>query len=137
EPSSAVYVRWFAEIARRTAIMVAHWMTVGFVHGVMNTDNMSILGLTIDYGPYGWLEPYDPDWTPNTTDFGSRRYAFGQQPRVAMWNLMALAQALTPLVADAQALRPGLDVYAHTLAETQHALMMRKLGLTEVAPVED
>ncbi len=83
EPSPAVYVRWFEEVCRRTAVMIAHWMSVGFVHGVMNTDNMSILGLTIDYGPYGWLEPYDPDWTPNTTDFGGRRYAFGQQPRVA------------------------------------------------------
>jgi uncharacterized protein YdiU (UPF0061 family) len=130
EPSPEVYVRWFEEVARRTAVMVAHWMTVGFVHGVMNTDNMSILGVTIDYGPYGWLEPYDPDWTPNTTDFGSRRYAFGQQPRVAMWNLMALAQALGPLVTDAQELRAGLDVYADTFAATQHALWLRKLGLT-------
>ncbi|GAB3845995.1 YdiU family protein [Hymenobacter terrigena] len=136
-PSSAVYVQWFEEIARRTAVMVAHWMTVGFVHGVMNTDNMSILGLTIDYGPYGWLEPYDPDWTPNTTDFGSRRYAFGQQPRVAMWNLMALAQALTPLVENPQALRAGLDVYAETLAATQHALFLRKLGLTPLHPEAD
>jgi uncharacterized protein YdiU (UPF0061 family) len=136
-PSPEVYVRWFEEIARRTAVMIAHWMTVGFVHGVMNTDNMSILGLTIDYGPYGWLEPYDPDWTPNTTDFGSRRYAFGQQPRIAMWNLMALAQALTPLVADAQALRPALDVYADTLATTQHALMLGKLGLTTQDDAKD
>jgi len=136
-PSPEVYLRWFVEIARRTAMMVAHWMTVGFVHGVMNTDNMSILGLTIDYGPYGWLEPYDPDWTPNTTDFGSRRYAFGQQPRVAMWNLMALAQALGPLVADPQALRAGLDVYADTLAGTQHELFLRKLGLTALDAASD
>ncbi|MVN78645.1 YdiU family protein [Hymenobacter sp. HMF4947] len=137
DPSPEVYLRWFAEIARRTAVMVAHWMTVGFVHGVMNTDNMSILGLTIDYGPYGWLEPYDPDWTPNTTDFGSRRYAFGQQPRIAMWNLMALAQALSPLVADPQALRPSLDIYADTLATTQHELLLRKLGLTPLTPAKD
>jgi uncharacterized protein YdiU (UPF0061 family) len=136
-PSPAVYVRWFAEVARRTAVMVAHWMSVGFVHGVMNTDNMSILGLTIDYGPYGWLEPYDPDWTPNTTDFGSRRYAFGQQPRVAMWNLMALAQGLSPLVADPQELRAGLDVYAETLAAIQHELFRRKLGLTPLDPASD
>ena len=136
-PSPAVYVRWFEEVARRTAVMVAHWMSVGFVHGVMNTDNMSILGLTIDYGPYGWLEPYDPDWTPNTTDFGSRRYAFGQQPRVALWNLMALAQALTPLVEEAQVLRAGLDMYAETLVATQHELFRRKLGLTPLHPVSD
>jgi uncharacterized protein YdiU (UPF0061 family) len=137
EPSPAVYERWFAEVARRTAVLVAHWMTVGFVHGVLNTDNMSILGLTIDYGPYGWLEPYDPDWTPNTTDFGSRRYAFGQQPRVGMWNLMALAHALGPLVADVQALRPSLDLYADTLAATQHELLLRKLGLTPGEPAAD
>lgn len=137
EPSPAVYEQWFAEIARRTAVLVAHWMTVGFVHGVLNTDNMSILGLTIDYGPYGWLEPYDPEWTPNTTDFGSRRYAFGEQPRVGMWNLMALAQALGPLVADVQALRPSLDLYADTLAATQHELFLRKLGLTPQEPAAD
>ena len=67
-PSRETYSRWFEEICRRTALMVNDWMRVGFVHGVMNTDNMSILGLTIDYGPYGWLEGYDPAWTPNTTD---------------------------------------------------------------------
>ena len=137
EPSPAVYERWFAEVARRTAVLVAHWMSVGFVHGVLNTDNMSILGLTIDYGPYGWLEPYDPEWTPNTTDFGSRRYAFGEQPRVGMWNLMALAQALGPLVADVQALRPSLDLYADTLAATRHELLLRKLGLTPQEPAAD
>jgi uncharacterized protein YdiU (UPF0061 family) len=137
EPSPQVYVRWFEEVARRTAVMIAHWMTVGFVHGVMNTDNMSILGLTIDYGPYGWLEPYDPDWTPNTTDFSSRRYAFGQQPRVAMWNLMALAQALALLLPDAQALQHGLDEYADTVTSMQYTLMLRKLGLTPLMPDDD
>ncbi|HVJ37063.1 MAG TPA: YdiU family protein, partial [Stenotrophomonas sp.] len=78
---------WFGQICERTAEMVAQWMRVGFVHGVTNTDNMSILGLTIDYGPYGWLEDYDPEWTPNTTDAGGRRYRFGAQPQVAYWNL--------------------------------------------------
>ena len=67
--------------------MVAHWMRVGFVHGVMNTDNMSILGLTIDYGPYGWIDDFDLDWTPNTTDAQGRRYRFGQQAQIAYWNL--------------------------------------------------
>ena len=76
-------------------------MRVGFVHGVMNTDNMSILGLTIDYGPYGWLEGFDPDWTPNTTDAAGRRYCYGNQPQIAQWNLSRLAGALLPLVADA------------------------------------
>ncbi|MBX0289081.1 YdiU family protein [Hymenobacter sp. HSC-4F20] len=137
EPSPEVYVRWFEEICRRTAIMIAHWQSVGFVHGVMNTDNMSILGLTIDYGPYGWLEPYDPDWTPNTTDFGGRRYAFGQQPRVALWNLMQLGQAISPLVNDVKELNPALDVYINTLGNTRHEMMLRKLGLTSLNREED
>ena len=64
EPSPAVYLQWFREVCLRTAEMIVQWMRVGFVHGVMNTDNMSILGLTIDYGPYGWLENFDPNWTP-------------------------------------------------------------------------
>ncbi|UYZ63695.1 protein adenylyltransferase SelO [Hymenobacter weizhouensis] len=139
EPGSAeVYRRWFEEICRRTAVMVAHWQTVGFVHGVMNTDNMSILGLTIDYGPYGWLEPYEPGWTPNTTDFSSYRYAYGQQPRIALWNLMALAQALTPLVGDdPQALRPSLDVYADTFNATYTQRLTQKLGLTALRSEAD
>jgi uncharacterized protein YdiU (UPF0061 family) len=137
EPSPEVYVKWYEEICLRTAVMVAHWMTVGFVHGVMNTDNMSILGLTIDYGPYGWLEPYDNDWTPNTTDFGSRRYAFGQQPQVALWNLARLAEALALLVGDVEKMRPGLDVYTTTFESTRHQILMKKLGLTAMAPEED
>jgi len=129
EPCEAVYLRWFTEVARRTAVMIAHWMTVGFVHGVMNTDNMSILGLTIDYGPYGWLEPYEPGWTPNTTDFSQHRYAFGEQPRVALWNLLMLARALVPLVTNGEDLSAGLDAYRSTLVETHRTLMLRKLGL--------
>jgi len=129
-PSPEVYLRWFTEVCRRTAVLAAHWQTVGFVHGVLNTDNMSILGLTIDYGPYGWLEPYDPDWTPNTTDFGQRRYAFGQQPRVALWNLMMLAQALVPLLGSPDELTPVLHSYAGTYTEAYRALLFRKLGLT-------
>ena len=77
-PSQEIYLRWYEEVVHSTALLMAHWMRVGFVHGVMNTDNMSILGLTIDYGPYGWLENYDPDWTPNTTDAGGRRYQIGR-----------------------------------------------------------
>lgn len=137
EPSPEVYLRWFAEVCRRTAVMIAHWMSVGFVHGVMNTDNMSILGLTIDYGPYGWLEPFDPDWTPNTTDFGSRRYSFGQQPQIGMWNLTRLAQSLSLLVPTPDDLRSGLELYASTLATTRHNMMLRKLGLSNSNPEED
>jgi uncharacterized protein YdiU (UPF0061 family) len=137
EPSDAVYGRWFQEICRRTAVMIAHWMSVGFVHGVMNTDNLSVLGATIDYGPFGWLEPYDPDWTPNTTDFGQRRYAFGQQPRVALWNLMMLARALSPLVRDPEAFGGGLERYRSTLAGVWDAMMRKKLGLTALGDEED
>ena len=87
--------------------MVAHWMAVGFVHGVMNTDNMSILGVTIDYGPYGWLEPYDPDWTPNTTDFGYRRYAYGQQPAVAHLEPLDAGAGALPAPVRRRGARPG------------------------------
>jgi len=89
---------WFGEVCRTTADLMVHWMRVGFVHGVMNTDNLSILGLTIDYGPYGWLEGFDPDWTPNTTDAGGRRYRYGNQPAIANWNLVQLANAIATLV---------------------------------------
>ena len=88
--------------------MVVHWMRVGFVHGVMNTDNMSMLGLTIDYGPYGFIEPYDLDWTPNITDAGGRRYRYGHQPQVALWNLARLAEALYPLIKEAEPLESTL-----------------------------
>ena len=114
---------------RRTAWLVAEWMRVGFVHGVMNTDNMSILGLTIDYGPYGWLEPFDPDWTPNITDASGRRYRFGNQPAVAHWNLAQLARALAP-VAELDALRAlARRVPAREFSAHYRATMLRKLGL--------
>ncbi|MCG3170264.1 MAG: hypothetical protein CALGDGBN_01803 [Pseudomonadales bacterium] len=122
---------WFTEVGERTARLVAEWMRVGFVHGVMNTDNLSILGLTIDYGPYGWIDAFDPDWTPNTTDAASGRYRFGHQPQVARWNLLRLAGALLPLFGDGEALRDGLrrhDEAAHAAA--RHTVAA-KLGLAE------
>ena len=82
----------FRKSAAAPALLIADWMRLGFVHGVMNTDNMSILGLTIDYGPYGWLEGYDPQWTPNTTDAQTRRYCYGNQPQIAQWNLARLGR---------------------------------------------
>ena len=121
---------FFAEVARRTAWLVTEWMRVGFVHGVMNTDNMSILGLTIDYGPYGWLEPFDLDWTPNITDAGGRRYRFGAQPQVAQWNLARLAGALAPLVDDDAPLERTLAAYPGELAAHYRHTMLRKLGLS-------
>ena len=129
-PSPQVYAAWFEEICRRTAVMIAHWMRVGFVHGVMNTDNMSILGLTIDYGPYGWLEGYDPSWTPNTTDLPGRRYAYGRQPDIAAWNLARLANALNPLIDSVPALEHGLEVYTETFTTTWRGMLADKLGLS-------
>jgi len=123
---------WLGEVARRTAEMVVHWMRVGFVHGVMNTDNMSILGLTIDYGPYGWLEGYDPDWTPNTTDAGGRRYRYGHQIQVAWWNLVQLAQSLVPLFATTAPVERALEVFRTTLAHAEPAMIASKLGLDRI-----
>ncbi len=137
DPSPAVYGAWFAEICRRTAQLMVHWMRVGFVHGVMNTDNMSILGLTIDYGPYGWLEDYDPDWTPNTTDAQGRRYRFGHQPQIAAWNLVQLANALYPLVGAVEPLQQGIDLYGETYRQGWQAMMAGKLGLNAFDPATD
>ena len=126
-----LYADWFAQVCERTALMVAHWMRVGFVHGVMNTDNLSILGLTIDYGPYGWIDNFDPDWTPNTTDAQHRRYRFGQQPQVAYWNLGRLAAALSPLFSDAAPLQAGLQRYVEAYTAADRDNTARKLGLRE------
>ena len=127
------YLSFFAEVCERTAHLMVEWMRVGFVHGVMNTDNMSILGETIDYGPYGWLEDFDPDWTPNTTDAGQRRYRFGQQPAIGQWNLMQLANALLPLIGDSGPLEELLTNYAQQYEQRFRTMMAAKLGLTEFA----
>ena len=128
-PSPATYTRWFEEICRRTATLMAEWMRVGFVHGVMNTDNMSILGLTIDYGPYGWLEGYEPSWTPNTTDAQGRRYCYGNQPHIGLWNVVQLANALIPLIGDKAPLEEALQEYGRTYASAWRGMLGRKLGL--------
>jgi uncharacterized protein YdiU (UPF0061 family) len=129
-PSPETYAAWLTEICRRTALLMAHWMRVGFVHGVMNTDNMSILGLTIDYGPFGFLDSYDPDFTPNTTDAGERRYRFSNQPRVAKWNLIKLAEALYPLIGSIPPLEEALVAYTETYEAEESRLFAAKLGLT-------
>ena len=136
-PSTETYLEWYGEVCRRTADMVVHWMRVGFVHGVMNTDNMSILGLTIDYGPYGWLEDYDPNWTPNTTDAGGRRYRFGYQPQIAHWNLGQLARALAPLIDDVEKLQELLDAYASRYEQGYREMMAHKLGLSAFIAATD
>ena len=117
--------------------MIGHWQRVGFVHGVMNTDNMSILGLTIDYGPYGWLENYDPNWTPNTTDVEHRRYRFGNQPEIAYWNLGQLANALYPLIEQVEPLQAALNVYTKTFEQGWQTMMADKLGLNRYQPETD
>jgi uncharacterized protein YdiU (UPF0061 family) len=127
-PSKETYLAWFSQVCERTALMIAHWMRVGFVHGVMNTDNMSILGLTIDYGPYGWLEDYDPDWTPNTTDAGGRRYRFGHQSQIAHWNLVQLAQAIHPLIEDVEPLQEILNAYPKHFESNWQGMISEKLG---------
>ena len=125
------YLSFFQKVVDSTLEMVIHWQRVGFVHGVMNTDNMSILGLTIDYGPYGWLDVYDPDWTPNTTDRQSKRYRFDYQPWIALWNLYQLANALMPIIDDKEAIEEILEGYKIKFAHGYHDMMRAKLGFQE------
>ncbi|PCH61386.1 MAG: hypothetical protein COC19_04850 [SAR86 cluster bacterium] len=136
------YLQWFQEICDSTASLIVHWMRVGFVHGVMNTDNMSILGLTIDYGPYGWLEDYDPNWTPNTTDARGRRYRFDNQAKIAQWNLYKLANALLPAFAakgleGTQALETILQSFEPNYQQQWQQMMANKLGITELDSQQD
>lgn len=124
-------IEWAKEIASSTAAMIAHWMRVGFVHGVMNTDNMSIHGLTIDYGPYGWLEDYNPGWTPNTTDLRTRRYRYGQQPQIGAWNVARLLEAMVPIMEQPDLLHDVLDAYTNAYSTYQNKMWAMKLGLDE------
>jgi len=121
------YVRWFGEVVKRTAEMVAQWQAVGFAHGVMNTDNMSILGLTLDYGPYGFMDDYDPQFVCNHTD-EQGRYSFINQPAIGLWNLRALALALSDLISTDQLLEKLTD-YEEQFGAKYRVLMRAKLGL--------
>ena len=136
-PSPEVYAQWFSEVCQATAALMVDWMRVGFVHGVMNTDNMSILGLTIDYGPYGWLEDYDPTWTPNTTDAAGRRYCYGRQPQIAHWNLAQLANAIYPLVGSVPPLEQALRQFTAWYEQGWRQAMRAKLGLVDYQPETD
>lgn len=122
------YLAFFQAVTQTTLDMIVHWQRVGFVHGVMNTDNMSIHGITIDYGPYGWLEDYNPNWTPNTTDIQHKRYRFGNQPQIALWNLYQLANALYPLINDAKPLEAILDGFSVGYEKEYLNMMQNKLG---------
>jgi uncharacterized protein YdiU (UPF0061 family) len=127
--ASDKYARFFAEVVERTARLIARWQAVGWAHGVMNTDNMSILGLTLDYGPFGFMDDYEAGFICNHSDHNGR-YAFNQQPYIGLWNLSCLAQALLPL-ADKEALKSGLDSYSPLFEREYQALMRAKLGLRE------
>ena len=122
---------WLDEIIDTTIEMVIDWMRVGFVHGVMNTDNMSIHGLTIDYGPYGWIEDFDPNWTPNTTDASTLRYRFGHQPRIALWNIARLLEAISPLVGDRSMLQEKIKDAQEKMALSHEKMWINKLGLKQ------
>ncbi len=129
EPSKEIMIEWYRQVCQRTALMVAHWTRVGFVHGVMNTDNMSILGLTIDYGPYGWLEGYDPNWTPNTTDAGGKRYRFEAQANIAHWNLAQLGNVIYMLIPDlGKELQDTLNEYPDYFESYWRIMLAQKLG---------
>ena len=123
------YARFFAEVVERTAKLIAHWQAVGWSHGVLNTDNMSILGLTLDYGPYGFMDDYDPGFICNHSDYNGR-YAFNQQPYIGLWNLSCLAQTLLPF-APKEELKAALDGYQTSVDRHYHNHMRAKLGLVE------
>jgi serine/tyrosine/threonine adenylyltransferase len=117
-----------SEVARRTAELMAHWQAVGFCHGVMNTDNMSMLGLTIDYGPFGFLDTFDPGHVCNHSDHQGR-YAYARQPNVAFWNLHALAQALLPVIGETDVALAALEPYREVFPRALLARLRAKLGL--------
>jgi serine/tyrosine/threonine adenylyltransferase len=123
------YPRFFYEVVERTAKLIARWQAAGWAHGVMNTDNMSIIGLTLDYGPFGFMDDYDAGFICNHSDHNGR-YAFNQQPYIGLWNLSCLAQALLPL-AEKDALKAGLDAYTTVFDLEYRRLMRAKLGLTQ------
>ena len=125
------YLALLESIVTRTAKLMAQWQCVGFAHGVMNTDNMSVLGLTLDYGPFGFMEAYDPDFICNHSDYQGR-YAFRQQPRIGLWNLTCLAQALTPLI-DVYNAKAALEAYQPQYSDAYHQGMLAKLGLATLS----
>lgn len=128
-PAADRYVQFFGEVVRRTAELVARWQAVGWAHGVLNTDNMSILGVTLDYGPYGFMDDYDAGFICNHSDYNGR-YAFNQQPSIGLWNLSCLAQTLLPL-APKEELKAALDSYMPIYSVHYRSLMRTKLGLQE------
>ncbi len=128
--SERKYIQFFGEVVRRTARLVANWQAVGFAHGVLNTDNMSVLGLTLDYGPYGFVEAFDPGFICNHSD-ETGRYAFDQQPRIGYWNLAQFGRTLLSLMSMDEA-KSALECYVDEFNRHIQQLMAAKLGLVEV-----
>ncbi len=124
------YANFLQAVSERTARLLAQWQAVGFCHGVMNTDNMSVLGLTIDYGPFQFLDAFDPGHICNHSD-NQGRYAFNRQPQVAYWNLYCLGQALLPLIGDEELTIAALESYKSVFPAAYATQMLRKLGLPE------
>ena len=124
------YAALLAEVTRRTARMIAHWQAVGFMHGVMNTDNMSILGLTLDYGPFGFMEAFDVNHICNHTDQGGR-YSYANQVAIGHWNCYALGNALLPLIETVEAAQEALDVYMPEFERHLDMLLHAKFGLAQ------
>ena len=130
------YKSLLTEVTRRTAELMAQWQAVGFMHGVMNTDNMSILGMTIDYGPFGFMEAFDAGHICNHSD-PQGRYAYHMQPKIGQWNCFALGQALLPLIGDVDEAQAALEIYASAYDRQQDALLHEKLGLMTVQPDDE
>jgi uncharacterized protein YdiU (UPF0061 family) len=125
------YQALLAEVARRTAELVAQWQAVGFMHGVLNTDNMSILGLTLDYGPFGFMEAFNARHICNHTD-QQGRYSYSNQPQIGEWNCYALGQAMLPLIGDVDGAQAALAGYQPAFAAKMDQLLHAKLGLVTV-----
>lgn len=121
------YVLWFRDVVQRTAQLLAQWQSAGFAHGVMNTDNMSILGLTLDYGPFAFIDRYEPGFICNHSDHEGR-YAFNRQPSIALWNLNCLAWALQPLIAR-EDLVQALELFETVFVDAFYHRMANKLAL--------
>ncbi|XP_074588212.1 uncharacterized protein LOC141844108 [Curcuma longa] len=130
--TSNKYAAWSVEVAERTASLVASWQGVGFTHGVLNTDNMSVLGLTIDYGPFGFLDAFDPSYTPNTTDLPGRRYCFANQPDIGLWNIAQFTVTLSSakLISEEEA-NYAMERYGDKFMEEYQSIMTKKLGLSK------
>ncbi|KAG6472953.1 protein adenylyltransferase SelO-like [Zingiber officinale] len=129
--TSNKYAAWSVEVAERTASLVASWQGVGFTHGVLNTDNMSVLGLTIDYGPFGFLDAFDPSYTPNTTDLPGRRYCFANQPDIGLWNIgqFTLTLSSAKLISEEEA-NYAMERYGDKFMDEYQSIMTKKLGLS-------